>query len=161
MKHVLLISIILTTLQGCDAIGLPADSAGGITTTFSLFDTTGRVTTQFRPGEPFDMRFTLTNASGRDQVYHFTGVELFFEIDSGNTVFSTSIDGMIFPQVVLTRAVHNGETFHGSWRAPRSIMDWPPLRLQPGSYQAFVRHHAFFDTLRIVQTGPIPFTIVP
>ncbi len=147
----------------CFVVGckpLPVEYAG-ITTMLSIADTTGTPSATFHPGESFDLSFSLTNQSGADQSYHFTGVPVVFQILQGDSVVATSVDGLLFAQVVLGGGVRNGETFRASWRAPNTLGRDPKVVLPVGQYSANVLHGCFFDQYTVPPTTQIPFAVIP
>ena len=107
------------------------------------------------------MRFALLNLSGIDQTYHYTGIPIVFEVCSADTTVCTSIDGLLFPQVVLGGVVRNGETFQATWQAPHSIARGSLISLAPGTYQANIRHGGFCANVRVAQTTSVQFTVTP
>ncbi len=140
--------------QACDLGQTPM-----VTPEFALFDTTGRHTSQFHAGEDFVMKFDLVNHTGKDLTYYYTEPPVIFEILLGDSILSSSIDGLAFPQNVNSGTVRQGALFEMSWRAPNSIARNPHIMLTPGAYLARVRHESLFYNFYLVQTDPIPFTV--
>ncbi len=171
MKRLIALLALLSPVSGCDLDHSPISDRdlgysryqerGEIQMTFRLLDTTGMPTAVFHAGESFDMEFVLRNMSGRDQTFHHTGPAVWFDILSADTVFCTSLDGMVFPQIVLAGTVHNGETFRATWRAPNSAGRRPRISLAAGTYVARAHHGVFFDNYRLPPTNTAPFTVLP
>ncbi|GAB6283631.1 MAG: hypothetical protein STSR0008_24150 [Ignavibacterium sp.] len=131
-----------------------------VNTQFKLYDINGVEKTTFKSGNNFEMRFLLVNLSGRDLSYHFTGTPVFFEIHKNDSIIATSVDGLLFPEVILYGEVKNGEIIRDKWIAPNSVARDPKLILSPGNYKAFVKHYAFFDdNVTIKESLPVEFVI--
>ncbi len=158
MKHLVLTLSFLSAIFGCDVTGPAGDN---LITDFRLQDTSGTEAGRFHAGDEFDMLFAVTNLSGIDLGYTYTGVPVVFEIWSADTLVATSIDGMAFPQVVLGGTIRNGETFRARWRAPNTGGRIPQISLSPGSYEAGVKNRSFFDSFKAPETGRVRFSIVP
>lgn len=105
------------------------------------------------------MRFELTNNSGKDLIYDYTGVPVIFEIHQNDSIIATSVDGYLFPEVILRDTINNNETYHFNWIAPNTPVKGTKIILQAGNYQAFVKHSAFFGNFRYKETLPIGFVI--
>ncbi len=172
MKRFITFLALLSPILGCDLDHSPISDRdlgysryherGEIQMTFRLLDTTGIPAAVFHAGESFDMEFVLRNMSGKDQTFHHTGPPVLFAILSADTVLCTSIDGMVFPQVVLAGTVHNGETYRATWRAPNSAGRRPRIiSLAPGTYVARAHHGVIFDNYRLPPTNTTPFTVLP
>jgi hypothetical protein len=131
----------------------------GVNTQFKLYDSNGIEKTTFKSGDDFEMRFSLVNLSGRDLSYHYTGVPVGFEIRQNDSIIATSVDGMMFIQVILGGEVKNGDTFKVNWIAPNSPARDPKLILPAGNYKAFVKHYNFFDEGILKESSPIEFVI--
>ncbi|HTP13926.1 MAG TPA: hypothetical protein VMM37_09855 [Bacteroidota bacterium] len=148
--------VLLACVGGCNSNPV-ADSR--FTTTFSIADTTGTPSTTFHPGESFDVSFAVTNRTGATQTYHFTGVPVVFQILQADSVLLTSVDGLVFPQVVLAGQLGDGETYTATWRAPNNAARVPTRELGVGGYQARVLHGCFFDHDALPPTSAIAFTV--
>ncbi len=156
MKSATLLTLVILVL-GCNSNPV---GYSGFPTTFSVTDTTGRPASTFHPGDSFDISFAVSNQSGADQSYHYTGVPVVFQIVRGDSVVATSIDGFLFPQVVLGGRLRNGETYSASWRAPNTSARIPHLDLSAGDYEARILHGGFFEQYALPPTPAVPITIV-
>ncbi|MGD8782734.1 MAG: hypothetical protein PVH88_27735 [Ignavibacteria bacterium] len=159
MRKEYLIIVMLVLLNSCnndDSIVM----YDNISIQFSLHNTGGDETTVFKSGEDIEMRFFITNMSGKDLSYHYTGVPLIYEIYNSDTVFATSIDGLVFPQVVIGNEIKYGETYQSKWLGPNAPYREPQIQLPVGKYKAYVKHGSFFDDYQIKETSAIEFTII-
>jgi hypothetical protein len=158
MKKIYFFLFILIPLISCNE----EDSSlmfNGVYTQIKLYDTNGVEKTIFKSGEDFEMRFFVTNQSGMDLSYHYTGIPVTFEIHQNDSVVATSVDGLTFAQVILGSSVKNGETYIANWLAPNSSARDPKISLKAGNYKAFVKHYGFFDKFQIKETSPTEFTV--
>ena len=158
MKKIYFFLFVLFLLIGCNN----EDSSlmfNGVDTQFKLYDTNGVEKMIFKSGEDFEMRFFVTNLSGRDLSYHYTGIPVTFEIHQNDSIIATSVDGLTFAQVILGGAVKNGETYKANLLAPNASARDPKISLQAGNYKAFVKHYGFFDKFQIKETTSIEFIV--
>ena len=159
MKKYYLILIMFVILSSCtndDSIVMYRN----IATHFSLYDTSGDETTKFKSGNDIEMRFSLTNMSGEDLSYSYTGSPVIFEIHQVDTVIATSMDGIGFRLIVLQDEIKNGETFRSNWFVENTAQRDSTLELPVGEYEAYVSHIPFFNEYKIQKTEKIVFTII-
>lgn len=103
---------------------------------FIITDTTGIISRVFHSGEEFDMKLTLTNNTGKDQEYSYTGPIIRFEIIQNDSVITSSIHGLAWPMVVSNGILKKDAEISSSWRAPTPLHASTLITLKPGQYQA-------------------------
>ncbi len=157
MKKILSLFAILILFTACEDGDF---NMNRIKSEFKLYDNNGIEKNIFQSGDDFEMRFELTNNSGKDLIYYYTGVPVIFEIHQNDSIIATSVDGYVFPEVVLSDTIKNNETYHFNLIAPNTPVRATKIILQAGNYQAYVKHSAFFVDFRYKETLPIPFTII-
>ena len=100
-----------------------SEEAGEIEVLFSVTDTTGVESVVFRSGEMFDVTLVLTNHTGKDLEYTYSGPTIYFEILREDSVVTSSIYGLAWPAIVLKGVFKNGTQKTSTWRAPISPED--------------------------------------
>jgi hypothetical protein len=161
MKNLIFALTIAISFWACNSAQSPAPPADNPATRIELFDTTGAPSATFHAGEDFDVRFSLRNTTGRDRLYYFTGVPVVFTVYQADSAVATSIDGMVFPQVVLGDTVFMNEEYHNTWRAPNPLLYRSGRSLPPGDYQIGVRHQPFFYDYPVPPSGRVAFRVIP
>ena len=163
MKRIYFVSFVIIILIGFntdDSVSIGA----GITKQLKLFDTNGNEKTIFKRGEEFEMRFSITNFTGKDLTYHYTGVPVIFIIQQLDSTFvCSSVDGLMVAAVFLIKTLHNGETFETKWLAPNTVDTIPRERkifLPVGNYKAVVEYRLVFDNMALEKTKPVKFKII-
>ena len=163
MKRIYFVSFVIIILIGFntdDSVSIGA----GITKQLKLFDTNGNEKTIFKRGEEFEMRFSITNFTGKDLTYHYTGVPVISEIHQDDAYICSSVNGLITAQVFLTKTLRNGETFKIKWLAPNTLANTiarePKIFLPAGNYKAVVEYRFVFDNFSLEETTPVTFKII-
>lgn len=157
MKKVYFLLFVLLCFYGCKEESILMSN--GITSSFELYDNDEVKKTIFKSGEDFKMIFMVTNLSGKDLYYGYTGVPVVFEIHQNDSTVATSTDGLVFAQVALKGTIKNGETFKADWLAPSSKGRIPKISLPAGNYKAYVKYGGFFIQSKIDKTPPIEFVV--
>jgi hypothetical protein len=143
MKHfILIIILIFIFFYGCNIFNPDTNESGEIETEYIISDTTGVISTVFHSGESFDMKFTLINNTGEDQVFYHSGPTVIFEIIQADSVLTSSIKGLYWPAVMLKGIFKKGKEITDYWRAPNSPLDsqfGTKTILEAGQYKARVR----------------------
>ena len=139
MKNIIIGVLILSLLFGCKKIGTEAGMKGEIDTELTITDTTGVVATLFKTGDNFDMYFTIINQTNYDYQYSYSGIRVVFEIRQGDSLISSSIDGLAWPASVEKGNFKKGVKYTFKWRAPNSPLNsqlGTDTILNPGQYVA-------------------------
>lgn len=158
----MLVSFALTALLagGCNILNPGSGSGGTTMPLFSIADTNGIPTTTFHSGESFDLSFAMVNTTNDTLVYYGSpGPAVVFRVMKGDSVVATSVDGYLFPQVVIARSLAPGDTLRGFWRAPTTPAQVNRVALAPGGYTADVSYPVF-DKMPLERPSPIPFLVV-
>jgi hypothetical protein len=149
----------LLALRACDfGEEIPLDR---VSVTFTLTNTQGHEATSVTVGDEFDLNFTITNNTGRNLTFHHSGPPVIFRLETHDSLMSSSIDGLVWIQVVLEGTLADGETYSTTWRAPNTPWSGRLIIPLPGQYRATVSAGCFFDQLRIRAPQPIGFVIEP
>ncbi len=159
MKRGISLILIAVFFSGCDLLTSSSGEKQDLNPGFTLTDTLGRNTGHFHPGENFDVSFSLRNTTGDTLTYYHTGPAVVFSIMKGDSIVATSIDGYLFPQVVIGTRLAPGDTLQAKWRAPNTPARPDTLVLAPGLYEATVRFPTF-QQLKTDTISPIGFWIV-
>ena len=95
----------------CNQVTTPTEGGGFLTAKFTLTDSTGKATTVFHSGQQFAMSFSVTNTRMYTITYHRgnSGPSVIFQILKGDSSIATSVDGYVFPMVVLGGYVAPGQ----------------------------------------------------
>lgn len=118
------------------------DKTGKIETEFVISDTTGVISTVFKSGENFDMKFVLTNNTGKDQEFYHSGPIIIFDISQDDSVLTSCIHGLCWTAEVLKGIFKKDTEITSKWQAPNSPLDSQldtQTILKPGEYNARVR----------------------
>jgi hypothetical protein len=167
MKHRSLVMILLlTSLVGCDLEQPelrkdPGGERGNITADFRLRDTLGRESYVFRSGDEFILRLVLSNQTSQPQGFSFTPPAVNFEIQSGDSLVCTSVDGLVFPQVVLRDSIEARGTLTEQWRATKTTARPGGIALEPGQYTARAWIGCAFDSFGVLPPRTASFAITP
>ena len=82
------------------------------------------------------MKLTLTNNTGKNQAYYFTGREAIFEITQNDSVITSSVYGLQFAQVIIEGIFKKKNEKTYNWRAPTPPHASTLITLEPGQYEA-------------------------
>lgn len=164
MKPIIPTLIISLAAYGCESIQSPkysSENGGEIRTEFKLTNTWGAIKTTFRSGENFFMDYTLTNETGKTQHYTIAPPFTVFEIWSGDSLISTSIDGFAFAMSAPIRTkLEHSQSLSYFWLAPNTIATPGRITLRPGNYEAKVQFTGRFDRFGILPKEHAPFSVV-
>ena len=145
-------------VQGCKKNDSSTNVSDNINVSFTLSDTTGKLSTTFRSGEQFIVSFLLINTTSKPITY-ITDISpiVGFEILKNDSVIAQSEYGgnnsIPAPMLLLT-----GDTLQGVWKAPTSL--WKPnLILAPGTYEVALWYPTFPDG-GVNPIKPIEFSII-
>lgn len=158
MKKYMFLFVLLLGVYSCH-VNDAAPDYSRLITQFRLYDTTGVEKYTFKSGENFNMKFTVQNNSGEDLTYQYTGFSSKFVIYKADSLFCTSVDGLIFAQVLVTNTLKNGDEYQNSWTAPKTPGMSPVTSLPPGEYVAKVSHSCLFKEYNIANMDSVRFTV--
>jgi hypothetical protein len=160
MKTAVWLMLVALWFRGCELLQSPGPSDGPVRITMTLTDTTGAPQREFHVDEPFMLMAITTNTGSAHQDYQRTGPTGFFEIRSGDSIVSTSIDGQAWIQVVREEQLPGGASDTIAWLGPqpRSSL-WKRIVLDPGTYTARYVPHRQFTSVHPELPGDIPFTV--
>jgi hypothetical protein len=151
---------ILTVLAGCKKnteVILPFSDK--ILTSLICTDTLGQIENVFYTGRPFYLTFTMTNKTGHNQQYYWTGPISEIRILRNDTIIISQHQNTSWPQVVLHRTLPANSTLTNRWLAP--VIDVDSLVTLPeGNYQADVVVNARFSNVDIEYPQRISFSII-
>jgi hypothetical protein len=159
VKRIALCLLVTLLVAACDKFPVGA-GAGAVATALTLHTTAGAEARVFRSGEEFEMRFSLSNSMRSPLCAQYTPPELVFRIHAGDSLVASSVDGMAFPQVLLTVCVEAGQGISLRWNAPNAPGRSPAISLPPGEYTASV-HHALYALAVVPRALPVAFTVAP
>jgi hypothetical protein len=160
MKSVFVILFILTFLNGCKNSNLISPIKPGLKVNFTLTDTSGNVSSEFRTGEPFDVSFSLTNTTQDTLKYDIVPPMVSFEIMQGNNAISNSFSGCPEPNFIARGVIlAPGKSIKGNWTGPSSPCEKLLVTLSPGSYSLQVSFPHPYN-MNVYGTEPIYFTVV-
>lgn len=89
MKPFMFVLFLPLLFRGCDGWIFAPVLPGTALPSLTLHDLSGRERAVFRPGEDFEMRFSLSNMTRESICYSYTPPEVVFTILSGDSVVST------------------------------------------------------------------------
>ena len=151
---------------GCGLLNTHGGAKNGLTTTFTISDTTGRATSTFRSGEPFLLSFALTNNSGDTFTAHFPPMPpVRFEILQGDSVVVYSNPKPTGPIIAHPNVVIEAmflepyDTLHTQWKAPDTPYENSSIVLADGNYTAQVSFPSF-DKTTLDTVEQIKFSVV-
>jgi len=88
------------------------------------------------------MQLTLTNYTGKDLVYYYSGPCVIFEIVQNDSVLTSSDEGLCWTAVVQKGILEKDGKLVFGWRAPHSLLDsqlGTRFILELGHYEAGVK----------------------
>lgn len=159
MKALTVVLTSLVVLASCTDIGEPV--RGPLVTELRLFDRNGDEASVFRSGEEFDMRLIVTNHTGALQSFTWSPPRFVFQVKIGDSLVSSSIDGMSFIATVERGVLSDRQSDSGVWRAPNSVARPGTVVLAPGRYQARASFGGQFDEFGMLPPRTMSFTVVP
>ncbi len=150
-----LLAFAMVLLPSCDPGTSP--DADGVSVDFTLINVSGWRSTAFTIGDTIIVHFGLTNTSDGPLTYHYTGIPVVLKIKSGDSVVATSVDGLLFAQVVLGGVLASGQSMTYDWRGPNTPWNSQSIVLEPGIYHAEADGGVFG---RISSSKPVPIQFV-
>ena len=159
MKNVFAIFLLASVLMGCkkDETTQPIPEQV-ISTLFSTTDMDGYPSNYFRPGRQFYLIFQMTNKTGIDQNYTWTGPVSEIYITRNDTIISRQYYGYAWPQIVLPGVLKTDSTLTNRWLGPFNPLS-SVAALSPGNYFADVFINARFANAEIEHPQRIQITI--
>ena len=159
IKMLTLLLAISLGVIGCGLLNTNGAATSGLTTTFTISDTTGRTASVFLSGEPFLLSFALVNNTGDTFTAHFPPMPpVKFEILRGDSVVVYSNPKPTGPIIAVPNYIIEAmfleplDTLHTQWMAPDTPYENSAIVLAPGSYSAEVSFpsygKAILDTVR-------------
>jgi len=159
MKKIVIALFIAIILIGCDKEATQPISEQAISTSFSSSDTLGNLSTTFRMGKPFYLKFQMTNRTGSDQPFMCTGPISEIYISRNDTIISRQYEGMAWTQAIYRGILKTDSTLTNQWLGPLNI--WSSMTaLRPGTYMADVSIYVRFDNVGISRPQRIQITII-
>jgi hypothetical protein len=144
--------VVLFFISGCDLLKTKSGGNGNLTATLVLTDTTGRKTSTFHSGEPFEMCFSLANTRTDTLTYVGDNIDppVVFQISRDDSlVWRSPLAGS---HHIVHRSIPPGDTLQGQWKVA--------VALSPGSYVAGVSLIGGWDTRHVNPMPTIPFSVV-
>jgi hypothetical protein len=130
-----------------------------ITTSFTCTDTLGQSENVFYTGRPFYLTFAMTNKTGKDQPYFWSGPLSEIRILRNDTIILSQYENLGWYQVILHDTLNSNSTITNRWTAP--IIDNDSLVILPeGNYQADVVINARFNNVDVEFPQRISFSII-
>ncbi len=145
-------------LSGCD-FGETFDQ-DGLQVDFALLSVSGSRRVNFNLLDTVIVHFSVTNCSDREITYYYTGTPVILKIARGDSVVGTSVDGLVFAQVVHSRVLGAGQSLTLDWMVPNGPWGDHTVILTPGTYLALV-DCALFKTMPFAQPNPLQFRVYP
>jgi hypothetical protein len=160
MKNMITVLLVAGVLMGCEKIETtqPAPEKT-ISTSFSITDTLGNPSTIFQTGMPFYLIFQMTNRTGIDQNYTWTGPVSEIFITRNDTIISRQYYGFAWPEIVRRDVLKTDSTLTNRWLGPFNPLS-SVAALMPGSYVADISIFARFDNAEIERPQHIQITII-
>jgi hypothetical protein len=160
MKNVLIVIFILAFISGCKNSELVSPIKPGLKANFTLTDTSGKVSSEFKTGEPFDVSFSLTNTTQDTLKYDIAPPMVSFKILQGNKFISNSFLGCTEPNIFVRGVIlAPGKSIKGNWTGPSSPCEKQMVTLLPGAYSVQVSFPHPYN-VNVNGADPIYFTIV-
>jgi hypothetical protein len=160
MKTIIITLLVAGMLIGCDKIDTTEPGLEKtISTSFSTTDTLGNLSTVFRTGKPFYLIFQMTNKTGKDQSYTWTGPVSEIYISRNDTIISRQYYGYAWPEIVRLGVLKTDSTIPNRWLGPINPLS-SVAALMPGSYVADISIFARFDNAEIERPQRIQITII-
>ena len=156
MRTLTVVLTSLVVLASCTDIGEPT-----LVTELRLFDRNGNEANVFRVGEEFDMRLSVTNRTDNPQSFTFGRPRFFFQVRIGDSLVSSSTDGIAFITIVERGTLRQGQSDSDVWRAPNSEATPGRIVLPLGQYQARALFGGVFDEFGMLPAKTMSFTVVP
>jgi len=160
MKSLFIVLFVLIFLNGCKNSNLISPIKPGLKANFTLTDTAGNISDVFKPGESFDVSFSLTNTTKDTLKYDFAPPMVSFEIMQGKNLISDSFLGCPEPNFVARGVIlAPGKSINGNWTGPNSPCEKLMVTLTPGSYSVQVSFPHPYN-VNVLGTEPIFFTVI-
>lgn len=148
MKYTILMIFFIIALTGCDKDnGVTQPTQNNIIyTSLTCTDTLGNPKTSFSAFEKFYLTFQMTNKTGKDQTFYFSGPFSEIYISKNDTIVSRQFDGITWAQVINQYVLKAESTYTNKWLAPVNPAH-PNLRLVSGTFEADVFFPALNDVI--------------
>ena len=160
MHKIITVLLVAGVLMGCEKDESTQPVPGKtISTSFSITDTDGYPSTYFRPGTPSYLIFQMTNKTGIDQNYSWTGPGSEIYISRNDTIISRQYYGFAWPEIVRRDVLKADSSLTNRWLGPFNPLS-SVAALMPGSYMADVFIFARFDNVEIERPRRIQITII-
>jgi hypothetical protein len=160
MKNMITVLLVAGVLMGCEKDETTQPVPGKtISTSFSTTDTIGNPSTFFQTGKPFYLIFQMTNKTGIDQNYTWTGPSSEIYITRNDTIISRQYYGFAWPEIVRRDVLKTDSTLTNRWLGPFNPLS-SVAALMPGSYMADISIFARFDNAEIERPQRIQITII-
>jgi hypothetical protein len=160
MKKIVITIVFACAFLGCEKEEGPTQPLNDQTIRTSLLctDTLGNVRTYFFTEEHFYMVFIMTNKTGKDRNYSWTGPASEIRIIRNDTIVSTQYSNIYWPQVINHGVLKADSSFVNRWLGPFNQFN-SQLFLPPGNYEVDVHMLPSFDDVEIDRRGRLPITI--
>ena len=160
MKNIFTIILLAGMLMGCKKEEATQPISGPvISTSFSITDTLGYYGGYIRRGTPFYLIFQMTNKTGMDQSYTWTGPVSEIYITRNDTIISRQYYGFTWPQMIHHGILKTDSTLTNRWLGPFNPLS-SVAALGRGSYVADIFINARFDNAEIERPQHIQITII-
>jgi hypothetical protein len=160
MKNMITVLLVAGVLMGCEKDETTQLAPGKtISTSFSTTDTLGNPSTFFRTGKPFYLNFQMTNKTGTDQNYTWTGPVSEIYITRNDTIISRQYSGYVWTAVFSHDILKDDSTVTNRFLGPFNPLS-SVAALMPGNYAADVSVSARFDNAEIERPQRIQITII-
>ncbi len=160
MRSLILIALMSAFFYSCKNSNPTSNNSFILNAKYTLTDTTGLSKSQFQPGEPFELAFSLTNTTPDTLSYNIVPPMVSFIIyQNGNFISSSFLDCPEPQYVAFGVKLAPGQTIKGSWEGPNSPCQSPKIKLTPGNYLVKVSF-PYPMNVRVINAAPINFSIV-
>ncbi len=163
MKKIFILVSVMCLLSACkkDNTLIPPQEEQVILTSLSSTDKHGNPSTTFFNIDRFYLIFQMTNKTGKDQMYSWTGPESEIVILQNDTIISRQWYGYTWIQIINQGLLKSDSTLVNKWLAPFNELSSITM-LKPGDYEADVFINLRFnDEVKIQRHQKISFNIAP
>jgi hypothetical protein len=127
----------------------------------TLTDASGRTRGYFTILEVATVHVTITNSSGMRLPYSYSWSPIFIEIQEGDSIIATSLDGLTSVQMLSYDVLEVGHSIVFDWAPPQTPWNGRRPGLNAGLYKAAVRYQGLFDRFRLKEPESIEFRVYP
>jgi len=160
MKPLILVVVSSLIAGWCDDMPPTPPLIVPVQAEFTMTDDTGAAVTAVASGQTFILTASIRNPIGGGRPYTHTGPAFTFDIVRDGAVVASSVEGLVWAQVVLLDTLKSGATDVHRWRAPWPPTGTKPILLPAGSYSAHpVSRYGFTDGF-VLRVPDLPFTVV-